>query len=269
MLRSLILVIALVCGGSAAVLVKTIAPAGLSTAKNDGPEQLVEVLVAASELTEGTETGTASLTWIKWPKEALTESYLVRTGGKDEKTQYAGMILRHTYGAGQPIRKESLSDSREGYLSALLTTGMRAVAIEVSAAQTAGGFILPNNRVDILLTTECNFGIACKHAMKTETILQNVRVLAIDQSGSQPNADSTVIIGKTATLELNPDDAETIVAAEASGSISLLLRSVDDNEVKEVAQAEPVFQPTVEMVEEQPRTVKVNRGGISEIVVLN
>ncbi|MBR9651689.1 Flp pilus assembly protein CpaB [Thalassovita aquimarina] len=269
MLRSLIIVFALVCGGTAAILVKTVAPAGISSANAEGATPLVEILVAAGEVTEGTETKTENLTWAKWPETALSESYLVRTGTKGELKQYAGMIMRHTYGPGQPIRKESLSDSREGYLSALLTSGMRAVAIEVSAAQTAGGFILPNNRVDILLTTECNFGIACKHAMKTETILQNVRVLAIDQSGSQPNADSTVIIGKTATLELTPEDAETIVAAEASGSISLLLRSVDDNEVKEIAQAEPVFEPPVAVQEQQPRTVKVNRGGVSEIVVLN
>ena len=255
------------------MLVKVVAPAGLTAAgganSDNVPVPVVEVLVARTEMTEGSETKTENLTWATWPKAAALDSYHIRTGEKGELAQFAGMIMRHNYAPGQPIMSNSFSDSREGFLSALLNSGMRAVAIEVSAAQTAGGFILPNNRVDILLTTECNFGIACKHAMKTETILQNVRVLAIDQSGSSPEADSTVIIGKTATLELTPEDAETIVAAEASGSISLLLRSVNDNEIKEVAQAETVYEPPVLEPEQQPRTVKVNRGGVSEIVVLN
>ncbi|QIZ79191.1 Flp pilus assembly protein CpaB [Thalassovita gelatinovora] len=273
MLRSLIIAIALVCGGSAAVLVKTVAPAGISSASIDpdhAPVPIVQVLVAATELTEGTETKPELLAWATWPKDAASESYHIRTGADDELEQFTGMILRHNFAPGQPILSGSLSNSREGYLSALLSAGMRAVAIEVSAAQTAGGFILPNNRVDVLLTTNCTSGIACKHAMKTETILQNVRVLAIDQSGSSPNSESAVIIGKTATLEMAPEDAETIIAAEASGSISLLLRSVDDNEIKELAQSEPIFALPEATAEVEPiRTVKVNRGGVSEVVVLN
>lgn len=270
MFRSLIIVTALVCGGSATLLVNMASPKDDAIAETPAAVQeapTLQILAAVRTVSEGNELTAEDLGWIEWPKTALHPGFVTQGDTPDALETTVGAIARTDMFPGQPVLPESFADTRQGYLSSLLSPGMRAVAIEVSARKTAGGFILPNNRVDILLTSRCEDDIMCRTRMTTETILQNVRVLAIDQSGSNQNAESTVLVGKTATLELSPDDAELVIAAEASGGLSLLLRSVDDNEVfvpNEIANLAPTPSP-----EEPPRTVKVTRGGITEIVVLN
>jgi len=272
MFRSLIIVTALVCGGSATMLVNMSVPDETETAA--APEVVQEaptlqVLAAVRSIEQGAELVMEDIGWIEWPRNALHPSMVSSNDVPDALETTVGSIARINMFAGQPVLPESFADTRQGYLSSLLSPGMRAVAIEVSAAKTAGGFILPNNRVDILLTSRCEDEIRCRTRMKTETILQNVRVLAIDQSGTASNADSAVLVGKTATLELSPDDAEQVIAAEASGGLSLLLRSFDDNEVVEPKEEVATLIPEPQIVEQPPRTVKVTRGGVSEIVVLN
>lgn len=266
MLRSLIIIVALVCGGSAAILMKMADPVTLTAeATSEVAVPTVKVLVAIRHVQAGFELGAEDLAWTDWPEAAVQEGFIQNIVTPDAAETSVGHIARQELWPGQPIMTVSFAKSREGYLAALLSSGMRAVAIQVSAAKTAGGFVLPNNRVDVLMTSVCAAGLACKHSMQTETILQNVRVLAIDQSGTNPNSENNVLVGKTATLELSPEDAEQIVAAEASGALSLLLRSYEDNEIKQLSRLEP------EQIEAAPvpRTVKVNRGGVSEIVQLN
>lgn len=270
MFRSLIIVTALVCGGSAAMLVKMSVPA---TATAEGAQTAaelvtVQVLSATQPIEEGAEIKVEDLGWIDWPQAAVNPGFIQKSLTPEGLDGAVGQIARSNFFPGQPLLSEGLADSRQGYLSSLLTPGMRAVAIEISAAKTAGGFILPNNRVDILMTSVCSDALLCRHSMRTETILQNVRVLAIDQSGTGPSSENTVLVGKTATLELSPDDAEQVIAAEASGALSLLLRSAEDNVVVEPKREVARLEPQVELAPE-PRTVKVNRGGVSEIVVLN
>ncbi|CUH84912.1 Flp pilus assembly protein CpaB [Thalassovita mediterranea] len=273
MFRSLIIVTALVCGGSATLLVNMSTPQGSETA--NAPQVVEEaptlkVLAAVRPITQGVELTEGDLGWIEWPRNAVHSSMVSDTDSPDALKNTLGNIARMDMFAGQPILPDSFANTRQGYLSSLLSPGMRAVAIKISAAKTAGGFILPNNRVDILLTQRCDDEIRCRTKMSTDTILQNVRVLAIDQSGSNADADGAVLLGKTATLELSPDDAEQIIAAEASGNLSLLLRSIDDNEIFEPKKQEVAnLTPEVQEVAEPPRTVKVTRGGVSEIVVLN
>lgn len=276
MFRSLIIVTALVCGGSATMLVNMSVPKESETAQ--APEVVqeaptVNILAALRTVEPGAELTEDDLGWIEWPRNALHPSFVSQSDVPDALTNTVGAIARTAMFSGQPILPESFADTRQGYLSSLLSPGMRAVAIEISAAKTAGGFVLPNNRVDILLTSRCEDDMMCRTRMKTDTILQNVRVLAIDQSGTVADAESAALLGKTATLELMPGDAELVIAAEASGQLSLLLRSIDDNEVfepEEVAVLEPEPAPApAPVIVEKPRTVKVNRGGVSEIVVLN
>ncbi|MFY0680372.1 MAG: Flp pilus assembly protein CpaB [Thalassovita sp.] len=266
MLRSLIIIVALVCGGSAALLMRMADPSGQAVQVEAGPAvKTVQVLVALRHVEPGLELTAEDLAWADWPETALQDTFIQSVTTPDAAVTTVGHIARQELWPGQPIMTESFAQSRDGYLASLLSPGMRAVAIQVSAAKTAGGFVLPNNRVDVLLTSVCDSGLACKHSMQSETILQNVRVLAIDQSGSNPNGENNVLVGKTATLELSPEDAEQIVAAEASGALSLLLRSSEDNEIKQLTRLEP---EQIEVAPE-PRTIKVNRGGISEIVQLN
>src|SRR6201993_1438860 len=126
---------------------------------------------------------------------------------------------------GEPIREENFTPRHAGYLATVLPSGKRAMAVRISAESTAGGFILPNDRVDVLHSDG--------KSPVSHTILSNVRVLAIDQvvdeTEKKENSKSTVI-GKTATLELDPSQAEILTAAQAAGTLSLSLRSAADND---------------------------------------
>jgi pilus assembly protein CpaB len=108
-----------------------------------------------------------------------------------------------------------------GFLSAILPSGKRAAAVRVTAQSTAGGFILPNDRVDVVHT-----GASGDNTV-SQTILRNIRVLAIDQTVEERDGER-VVVGKTATLELDPAQVEIITAAETSGTVSLALRSMAD-----------------------------------------
>jgi pilus assembly protein CpaB len=106
---------------------------------------------------------------------------------------------------------------------------MRAVSTEISAETGAGGFILPNDRVDIILTrrNKAEGNNSGQEQISSETILSNVRVLAIDQAPKEKDGQNTVL-GKTVTLELKPEQAETLARSRQSGSLSLALRSIVD-----------------------------------------
>jgi pilus assembly protein CpaB len=118
-----------------------------------------------------------------------------------------------------------------GFLAAVLTKGMRAVSMEVSAENGAGGFILPDDHVDVLLTRRDKGAEKLTGVEKftSESILRNVRVLAIDQAVEE-KAGQKVVVGKTATLELNPDQAETLEVSRQLGTLSLALRSLVDSQ---------------------------------------
>jgi len=111
-------------------------------------------------------------------------------------------------------------------LAAILTPGMRAISTQISPETGAGGFILPNDRVDVILTLR-NQRDAAKVGSGSETILRNVRVLAIDQSIEEKNGQK-VVVGKTATLELLPGQAETLALSHELGTLTLSLRSMAD-----------------------------------------
>ena len=113
-------------------------------------------------------------------------------------------------------------------MSAILPRGMRAVSTKISPETGAGGFILPNDRVDVILTKkEKNESIGGSETFNSETILANVRVLAIDQTVKEEDGRQ-VVVGKTATLELAPEQAEVLTLAEQMGEMSLALRSLAD-----------------------------------------
>jgi pilus assembly protein CpaB len=132
--------------------------------------------------------------------------------------------------AGEPIREAKLINAKgSGFMAAILPSGMRAVSTQISPENGAGGFILPNDRVDVLLTRRDREAEkqAGGEVQVTETILRNARVLAIDQNIQEKDGQK-VVIGKTATIELSPREAETLVLAQRMGSLSLALRSITD-----------------------------------------
>ncbi len=137
-----------------------------------------------------------------------------------------GMIVRAPFVAGEPIREPKLVNAKgSGFMAAILPSGMRAVSTQISPETGAGGFILPNDRVDVIMTPRNRDSE--KGGGTTETILRNVRILAIDQTVEEKNGQK-VVVGKTATLELSSNQAETLALSQQLGTLSLALRSIAD-----------------------------------------
>lgn len=273
MLRILLLGVALTAAAGAAVMVKSVAPEANATnsAEATPPMAVAEVLVAAVDLDAGSTLRPEDLRWQVWPADAVNASFIRYAQSPTATQDYAGMVLRAPLRAGTPVLSDQVGDTAAGFLSAVLTPGMRAVAIPVSAERTAGGFILPNNRVDVLLAMGCEGSTdGCELGVRVRTILQDVRVLAIDQAGQEQPDDSATIIGKTATLELAPEDAETLVAAEAAGRLSLVLRSVKDE--GRVEAEDETAEPVAAAAPAEPaptRRVRVLRAGVAQFYDLD
>jgi pilus assembly protein CpaB len=128
--------------------------------------------------------------------------------------------------AGQPIAQNAVvQGTGSGLMAAMLTPGMRALSIVISAESGAGGFILPNDRIDVILTRKPDGNNA---RSSSKTILTNVRVLAVDQTISQ-NKDTPAVVGKTATLEVTQAQAELLGGAQGNGQLSLALRPLSED----------------------------------------
>jgi pilus assembly protein CpaB len=192
--------------------------------------QTVDVLVAKSDIALGQSLGTADVQWQSWPASAATASVIRRTERPDATTQIAGAIARSPFIAGEPIREPKLVRANgSGFMAAVLPAGMRAVSTEISPETGAGGFILPNDRVDVILSRRDKNPDrgGGPDIVNSEVILSNVRVLAIDQAPKEKDGQNSVV-GKTATLELKPDQAEALARARQTGILSLALRALVD-----------------------------------------
>jgi pilus assembly protein CpaB len=223
LLRILLLIGALGAGGFAAWLVTSRPEPTKEVVVQAGPA-MQDVLVAAGDLRPAQTLTKENLRWKQWPENALSSVYITKAAHPDAIDTHAGAIVRNRMAADEPIREENLTPRHAGYLATVLPSGKRAVAVRVSAESTAGGFILPNDRVDVLHSDG--------KSPVSHTILSNVRVLAIDQvvdeTEKKENSKANVV-GKTATLELDPAQVEILTAAEAAGTLSLALRSTADN----------------------------------------
>jgi pilus assembly protein CpaB len=194
--------------------------------------ETVEVLVAKSDLTRGQVIGASDIGWQTWPAAAANSSFIKKSDQPDAISQFAGAIVRVGMVAGDPIRGPYVVMAKgSGFMAAVLPPGMRASAIDISPETSAGGFILPDDRVDVVLTrrdkeAEKQTGV---EKFTSNTILRNIRVLAIDQTIEDKNGVKTVL-GKTATLELTEAQAEMLSLSHQIGTISLTLRSIRDSQ---------------------------------------
>jgi pilus assembly protein CpaB len=194
-----------------------------------------QLLVAKRDLTYGTSLTANDLTWTEWPKGSLPKGAIVKSATPNATEELKDSFVRAPIANGEPIRRERLvKGATPGMMSTLLGSGKRAIAIDVSANTTAGGFILPNDRVDIFklyrdpeLTKERG-----ADAMATELVVSNVRVLAMGQTVETKNGEA-VVTGATSTLELDPHQAELVLLAQRTGSLSLALRPLVDAHPKE------------------------------------
>jgi pilus assembly protein CpaB len=252
MFRILVLVGALAAGGVAAWLSFGLQPDPAPAATLAAPVPQIrtqEVLVAALDLEQGMTLTDQDLHWQTWPEASVNGAFITRSGRPEAVEDLTGSVVRQAMMSGEPVHDGKLANTDSGYLAALLKSGMRAVAVRVSAETSAGGFILPNDRVDVLHT-------GGDGGARSRTILTNIRVLAIDQNAVDSGADAESAVGKTATLELTSEQAEVISGAQSSGSLSLALRATVDND--EIAPATARRSAGVD--------VRIVRAGQSETV---
>ena len=184
--------------------------------------------------------------------------------GKGLKSDYLGSVVRETILAGEPIVGRKIVRSGDsGYLAAYLEPGMRAMAIGVTVETAAGGFILPGDRVDVVLSreNEARGDNAPGPKFSVTTVMRNLKVLAIDQQ-TRAGDDAQAVVGATATLEVGPQDAEALALAKAEGDLSLVLRSYADN-AGPSGRTGRIAAPAA-----APRAVKVYRGGEPQVVTV-
>jgi pilus assembly protein CpaB len=231
--RIVVLAIALGAGGVAAYLVSgsdnkpvPAQPVALET---------VDVLIAKSEIALGQTVKPEDLQWQTWPAATASNSFIRRKDRPNATAEVTGSIARAPFIGGEPIREQKLVKADgSGFMAAILPTGMRAISVEISPETGAGGFILPNDRVDVVLTRrEKNVERpSLPDIVVSEIIFSSIRVLAIDQAPKEKDGQNAVV-GKTVTLELKPEQIPTLAAARQAGSLSLALRSIADGRAVE------------------------------------
>lgn len=250
--RIVILVVAAIAAIGLAFMVRGLMapkpqPVTLATAPEAKP--MARVLVAKRDLTIGTRLTAADMGWQDWPVEALNAAFVtdgappktgkdevgvVKTavkaagdmvGGSEAMGAFEGALVKEPIASGEPMTARKVVRGGEGgYMSVMLTPGMRAVGIPINSETGAGGFILPGDRVDVLQARRGEDG---DKTFITQAILTNVKVLAIDQA-TEANKDSKTLVGAVATLEVPAADVENLARAKAQGELTLVLRSYAD-----------------------------------------
>lgn len=221
---------------------------------------MTQVLVAQRDLAIGERLAQGDIVWQPWPVSAVNANYItdgtaaapqpttaagkagqkvaetaraVAAGSQDPMAQLYGAIVKQPFAKGEPMVAGKIVRGGEGgYMSVVLASGQRAVAVPISVEKAAGGFVLPGDHVDVIQSREVNAGGGGGQGRSmtvADTLLRNVRVLAIDQkTTAEKNAQA--MVGAVATLEVDPGGAELLARAlsQGQGTLSLALRSVTD-----------------------------------------
>lgn len=203
----------------------------------------VEVLVAKTPIAEAQKLTEENMMWKKWPQDGTFPGTIKRKDGQGVLEAIEGRVSR-AVAQGEPILKNAVVAADSTYVAASLKEGMRAVAIKVTATSTAGGFVGPGDYVDVILTYRQKIeGVSSDPAIKarqeqvisenvdsyaTETVLQNVKVLAVDQSAVRGD-EKKAVVAKTVTLEVTPRQAEILSVTSKAGDLSLTLRGIGDD----------------------------------------
>ncbi|MCF6199366.1 MAG: Flp pilus assembly protein CpaB [Hyphomicrobiaceae bacterium] len=222
--RMIVLVMAVACAGLAMMLMKSMVKSPRTKVVNREVSK-IHVLVAKTDIVLGGRLKSQDLKWQPWPGSGA-KGYITRRGKPKAIGEFTGSVAREPIGAGDPIRASKLVKANQGgVMAAILEKGKRAMSIKISKAAGVSGLILPNDRVDVILTTKVK-GPNGKVAA-SETLLRNIRVLAIGTAFKTKKSQKSAK-GKTATLALAPNQVEIITQARARGQLSLSLRALAD-----------------------------------------
>ncbi|MET3578341.1 pilus assembly protein CpaB [Mesorhizobium robiniae] len=238
--RLIILGVAVAAAGGAGYVAKNMAvpPPQIVDSGPQAPAiALQDVLVLSGDVPMGNPLEN-NISWQSWPADGVNANFITRAAEPDALEKLKGGVARVALYAGEPLRRSKLIGEGQSFMSSILPSGMRAVATAVSADTSAGGFILPNDFVDVIMTRRADAG-GGGSGFTTETILKNIRVLAIDQTIQEDEEGKRTRVGQTATLELTPQQAEIItVAQQMADRLTLALRSISDTQEKNLGEAD-------------------------------
>jgi pilus assembly protein CpaB len=239
--RLIILSVAVAAAGGAGYVAKNMTAPVPEIPVSAGPQQpafeLSDVLVLASDVPMGASVG-GHLSWQPWPSDGVNSNFITRSAEPDALDKLNGSVARVAMYSGEPLRRSKLVGEGQSFMSSILPAGSRAIATRIAADTSAGGFILPNDYVDVIMTRRADTEKS-NSSYITETILKNIKVLAIDQAIQEDEEGRRVKVGETATLELTPQQAEIItVAQQMAERLTLSLRSVADAQEKASEEAD-------------------------------
>ena len=195
------------------------------------PPPAKSVLVARADVKRGQILRPEDMTWQVWPEGSIDKNYIVE-GGPKKAESFSGWVARNPIGGGEPITETRIiAPGNRGFLAAVLRPGMRAISVPVTITSGISGFIFPGDFVDLLLTYSVPAQASAEGAKKSnydhkaaETVLRNIRVIAIDQRLESKAGEA--VPAHTATFEVTPKQSEVIALASEIGKVSLSLRSL-------------------------------------------
>lgn len=227
--------------------------AGQQVIIRDKPaDPMVEILVAGKALPAGHRVGGEDLKWVTWPEAHRPPTSVLRRDRPTALEDFQGVLVRANVSMGETVTPDRfILDRSRSFMSALLGEGMRAVAIPASPVDTAGGFILPGDRVDILRVVTSTGG-----GPKAEPILTNVKILAIGSQIKEEDGQRTMM-GATATIEVLPAQADLIAVAQKSGSLTMTLRPFTKDAGAMPVQAAPLEK------KEEAKSLRIVRSGVA------
>lgn len=228
---------------------------------------MTEVLVAALDIPPGDSVQASELSWTEWPTASVRPWMITKEARPEARAELENARTRTQMFEGEAVSAQKLvMPNTSGFMAAMLPQGMRAISVPISAETGVGGFILPNDRVDVLLTSRQDMG--GNQRSVTETILSNVRVLAIGQTFRTNSEGAPVADGANATLELEPAQTEAIAFAEKSGELSLTLRSIADNGDSKLGDNRPRLSDRFATGKGR-NEITINRYGVARKTTLN
>jgi len=225
----------------------------------------IPVLVAAKDIAIGERLTGLTVEWRDWPRDNVADSMITREARPAAIQDIEGGRARSAILKGEPIADRKILAAEEGNLmSSLVREGLRAYAIRISDRTAGSGFILPNDRVDVIATfkvkVDVREGDDDKEVGFSGTIITNARVLAINRALA-PGADAASLPDvETAVLELDPQQAEVVARSESQGELSLALRSLGETNGNSSDD-----RPALASATEAPNSVEVFKQGIRSI----
>lgn len=217
-----------------------------------------DVLVASETLQPGQALKAEQLRWQKWPTSSVDSTFVTRESVGSVDDVVKDSVVRIPLTAGQPVTNAAIVHGNAvGLMAAMLNPGMRAISMPINTDSGAGGFILPNDRIDLILIRKGD-----ANRVSSSTILTDVRVLAVDQTFKQ-DKDTKTVIGKTATLEVTPAQAEQVAKAQNQGTLSLSLRPLVSGDTAVASNAPKPASARSDGDQEGGDQVSIIRYGIS------